>query len=163
MSELEINQKKHKVRIGWKRSLIGTLVAALLVGTYSFAELEPKAQAAEYSKIVSVEPYVSDGPNLSYEFKLDDGRSLHLITTRPEEVTVFNSGMKKVRNYVGGKSIYITQSGELYQGSPAVKMLDGVKDFEAVNRVGSFSSFASYFALMEDSTVMAWGEELRVS
>ncbi|MEK5061049.1 hypothetical protein BK126_26405 [Paenibacillus sp. FSL H7-0326] len=154
---MEINQKKHKVRIGWKRSLIGTLVAALLVGTYSFAELEPKAQAAEYSKIVSVEPYVSDGPNLSYEFKLDDGRSLHLITTRPEEVTVFNSGMKKVRNYVGGKSIYITQSGELYQGSPAVKMLDGVKDFEAVNRVGSFSSFASYFALMEDSTVMAWG------
>ncbi|MCM3130490.1 RCC1 domain-containing protein (plasmid) [Paenibacillus urinalis] len=157
---MEINQKKNKIRIGWKRSLIGTLVVALLVGTYSFAELEPKAQAAEYSKILSVEPYVSDyssRPTVGYEFKLDDGKSLHLNMNSPYEVTGFDSGMKKVRSYTGGNSVYITQSGELYQGTPAVKMLDGVKDFEVINQAGKWSKFLSYFAVMEDTTVMAWG------
>lgn len=154
------DKKKYTIRIGWKRSLIVTLVGALLVGTYSFADLGPKAQAAEYAKILSVEPYVSDqstGASPAYEFKLDDGRSLHLNMDSYSKVTVSESGMKKVRHYTEGNQVYITDSGELYQGSPPVKMLDGVKDFEAINRSGTWNPFSSYFALMEDETVMAWG------
>ncbi|MFD1130667.1 RCC1 domain-containing protein [Paenibacillus sp. PDC88] len=159
---MQNNQEKEKkqIRIGWKRSVIGTLVVALLAGTYSFAELGPKVQASEYSKILSIEPYVSDvsgGLAVAYEFKLDDGKSLHLNMNRPDQVTVFDSGMKKVRSYTGGNSVYITRSGELYQGSPAVKMLDGVKDFEVIKRPTTYSNFVSYFALMEEGTVLAWG------
>ncbi|MFX3643370.1 MAG: hypothetical protein ACE3L7_32760 [Candidatus Pristimantibacillus sp.] len=153
-------KKKNKFRIGSKRSLSVTLVAALLVGTSSFVDIGPKAQAAEYTKIVSVEPYASDyssGGMPAYEFKLDDGRSMHLNMNTFTKVTVAQAGLKKVRHYAGDNQVYITDAGELYQGSPPTKKLDGVKDFEAIVRATTFNPYSSYFALMENETVMAFG------
>lgn len=143
----------------WKRSLVITLVVALMLGTLSFTGSDPKAQASEYSKIVSVSPYVSDlnGLGINYEFKMDDGRSMHLNLDQKNVAQVYESGKKKIRSYTGGSVIYITDSGDLYQGNPAVKILSGVNDFEATTIPDTFSNFSSYFALMQDGTVMAWG------
>lgn len=150
---------KRKFRMDWKRSLVITLVVALMLGTLSFTGSDPKAQASEYSKIVSVSPYVSDlnGLGINYEFKMDDGRSMHLNLDQKNVAQVYESGKKKIRSYTGGSVIYITNSGELFQGSPPTKKLDGVADFEATTIPDTFSNFSSYFALMQDGTVMAWG------
>ncbi|MEW4426047.1 hypothetical protein AB1I68_00970 [Paenibacillus pabuli] len=156
------NEKKYNIRIGWKRSLIVTLVVALLVGTYSFMNLGPKAQAAEFSKIMKWNTYYSEsvsGTAISAE--LDNGKTLYIpafyramgyypsYSESPENV-------EKYREYSGtyagtytkpGAS-YITSSGDFYIGTE--KIASGVKDYVVVRD--------RHFVLFEDGTVSAWGK-----
>ncbi|MEK4529854.1 RCC1 domain-containing protein [Paenibacillus sp. FSL H8-0104] len=153
------DRKKYTIRVGWKRSLIVTLVIALLVGTYSFADFGPKAQAAEYVKVDSVTPYTDaySGPTVGYSFNMNDGSYFQVSSWNFYIGTSFPAGVKKAKALSGPNNIYLTDTGELWSGSPAVKVLDNVKDFEVMAE-NAQSLYTSYFALMNDGTVLAWGK-----
>lgn len=53
--------------------------------------------------------------------------------------------------------MYLTNTGELWLGFPAVKVLDNVEDFEVMAESAQ-KDFTSYFARMKDGTVLAWGK-----
>lgn len=153
-------KKKYKISIGWKRSLIVTLVVALIVGTYSFADFGPKVQAAEYVKVNSVTPYTNTsayGPVAGYSFNMDDGSSFHISSKDFYTGRNIPAGVKKAKALTGSRDIYLTNAGELWLGFPAVKVLDNVEDFEVMAQDAQ-NDFTSYFALMKDGTVLAWGK-----
>ncbi|WP_336783571.1 OmpL47-type beta-barrel domain-containing protein [Paenibacillus illinoisensis] len=156
------DKKKYTISIGWKRSLIVTLVAALILGTYSFADLGPKAQAAEYSRIVNWDTYTSDAVNgIAVSAELENGKTLYIpalyraIGYYPgySESPV---GARKYRDYSGtyaGKytkagASYISASGDLYSGTELIA--SGVKDYVVVSD--------RHFVLFENGTVSSWGK-----
>ncbi|MGP3788567.1 hypothetical protein [Paenibacillus sp. 1A_MP2] len=162
------DRKKNTIRVGWKRSLIVTVVVALLVGTYSFTDFGPNAQAAEYSRIIGMENY-DEGNGQSTAGK--SFSSLELEGGRRVGVSGSNSSQPlqgdylKVRRYSEPfsiskpKHLYITPNNDLYYqediGTPK-KMASGVKDFQGYNYYTG-TSFDSFFALKLDETVEAWG------
>lgn len=173
MEKNEKIEKKKKFSIGWKRSLSVTLVAALLIGSLSFADSGPKAQAAEYSKIVGLESFdyrssYSGGTDATqYIAKLDDGSSFILPYYAIADIKVIGKNVKKYRRAgtqeIDSRTTYsveLTHSGELFitegpNGTPK-KVLEGVKDFEMLPSDYSLAN-ASFYALMNDDTVQAWG------
>lgn len=93
----KIRKKNFTIRLGWKRSLIVTLVVALIVGTYSFADFGPKAQAAEYVRVNSVTPYTNTSDVAGYSFNMDDGSSFHVSSADFYRGRTFPAGIKKLR------------------------------------------------------------------
>lgn len=162
------DRKKYTIRVGWKRSLIVTLVIALLLGTLSFVDFGPEVQAAEYSRIIGVENY-DEGNGQSTAGKsyssleIEGGRRVGLtgsISNQP-----LQGDYLKVRKYnepftiSKPKHLYITSTNDLFYqedtGTPK-KMASGVKDFQGYNYYTG-TSFDSFFALKLDETVEAWG------
>ncbi|MEK4529852.1 hypothetical protein NST38_31085 [Paenibacillus sp. FSL H8-0104] len=162
------DRKKYTIRVGWKRSLIVTLVIALLIGTFSFVDFGPKAQAAEYSRIIGVENYdEGNGQSTagrSFNFlELEGGRRVGLSGSNASQP--LQGDYLKVRRYSEPftiskpKHLYIDSSNDLFYqedtGTPK-KMASGVKDFQGYNYYTG-TSFDSFFAHKLDETVEAWG------
>lgn len=166
MEHQKKEKKKNSIRIGWKRSVIVTVVAALLVGTYSFADLGPKAQAAEYSRIIGIDTYhegnTLDGGNTVSSLELEGGNRVRLNANKGQ---LKQGEFIKTRTYTAGsstsvvKNLYITLSGDLFYqegtGTP-VKMASNAVDFEGYAYYNN-TGFDSFFILKSDGTVEAWG------
>lgn len=162
-------EKRYKISIGWKRSLIVTVVVALLAGMYSFADLGSKVQAADYAKIVGIESYdhkgISSGPSTNSYFvaKLDDGSQFNLPDSAYTAITLSKDD-KKIRRVGFNESSYyymsrLTKTGDLYlitKEGVETKVLTDVKDFELFPSQDDVK-YASFFALMNDGSVQAWG------
>lgn len=168
MEKQQKEKKKYAIRLGWKRSLLVTSVIALLVGTFSFVDFGPKAQAAEYSRIVGVENYdEGNGQSTagrSFNFlELEGGRRVGLSGSNASQP--LQGDYLKVRRYSEPftiskpKHLYIDSNNDLFYqedtGTPK-KMASGVKDFQGYNYYTG-TSFDSFFAHKLDETVEAWG------
>ncbi|KQY90989.1 hypothetical protein ASD24_24650 [Paenibacillus sp. Root52] len=160
-----------KTKSGKRKSfiqiLIVTLVVALLVGTYSFADLGSNAQAAEYKKITGIEFYdfgVSSGSSggIQAVARLDDGSQFNLPQNIYNQVTL--QGDKKFRRigtseFATAYSVRLTNSGELYvttKEGVETKVITDVKDFEIFPNESNMA-YGSFYALLNDGTVQAWG------
>ncbi|MDK8193045.1 hypothetical protein QP794_23425 [Paenibacillus sp. UMB7766-LJ446] len=166
MEKQKKEKKKYSTRIGWKRSLILTLVLALILGTYSFADFGPKAQAAEYSRIIGIDTYhegnTLDGGNTVSSLELEGGNRVRLNANKGQ---LKQGEFIKTRTYTAGsstsvvKNLYITLSGDLFYqegtGTP-VKMASNAVDFEGYAHYNN-TGFDSFFILKSDGTVEAWG------
>ncbi|MFB8378155.1 RCC1-like domain-containing protein [Paenibacillus taichungensis] len=155
-------KKKYKFSIGWKRSLIVTLVIALLLGTYSFADFGSKAQAAEYDQIKNIRTYALDKsytPWSATTLEMVSGKSVILPTTKspayvsPEGVNKFNLIYNVPYGSNGGSSTdlvtsYITTSGDLYIKDNLIA--SDVLDFVSIGSIGMI--------LNKNGTVDAWGK-----
>ncbi|MEN1990254.1 OmpL47-type beta-barrel domain-containing protein [Paenibacillus hubeiensis] len=162
MENQKKEKKKYSIRIGWKRSLIVTLVIALIAGGYSFTRFGPKAQAAEFVNLTKWNTYYSPAAKeVTITAELSDGTSVYIppsyyVMGYFPPYSVSPVGAKKYRQYsgtYGGKytpegASYITDSGDLYMGDTV--FASGVKDYVSV--------MDRHFILYTNGTVKAFGK-----
>ncbi|MCL6663428.1 RCC1-like domain-containing protein [Paenibacillus amylolyticus] len=172
---MENNKKKDqkKYRIGWKRSLIVTLVVALVVGTYSFADSGTTASAAEYVKIKEINNY-DDGVNsrgvadtyLAYSMLLDNGNAV--VFNAPSDMEVFSGNYKKFERYINSNSpdgytySYIDNVGDYYQkkaqwNTNFDKVFTQAEDFATITYGDVSNGRLATFILGRDGFVYAMG------
>ncbi|KGP81131.1 MULTISPECIES: hypothetical protein [Paenibacillus] len=159
-----MEKNENKKNIGLKRSLIVTLVLTLVLGTYSFADFGPKAQAAEFAKIVDWDTYYTEAvKGVAVSAKLDNGKTLYIPASYRAagyypSYSESPEGAKNYRQYTGtyagtyanenpGAS-YIDTNGDFYFGDK--KWASGVKDYVVVRD--------RHFLLFENTTVSSWGK-----
>ncbi|MCW3793836.1 RCC1 domain-containing protein [Paenibacillus sp. LS1] len=172
---MEKNEKKKKKKfsIGWKRSVILTLVVALILGSVSFADNSQKAQAAEFVKIRSIESYDDGFYNrgqmntyLGTNIILDNGNAI--VFNDPKTPEVFTGNYKKFERYVTGSSVdkhiyaYIDNLGDFYykqgQANPTFnKLLSQAKDFVTNVYDHPYNAYAGTFILDQNENVWAMG------
>lgn len=167
------SQKQHPLKIGWKRSIILSLVVALILGTISFTDNSQKAQAAEFVKIKSIESY-DDGfynrgqPNtyLGTNILLDNGNAI--VFNDPKTPEVFTGNYKKFERYVTGSAVdkhiyaYIDNVGDFYykqgQANPTFnKLLTQAKDFVTNVYDHPWNAYVGTFILDQNGNVWAMG------
>lgn len=166
MKNLEKKHKKNNTsKLSWKRSVIVTLVVSLVLGSLSFADSSPKAQAAEYDKITNIKSFGLgkwQAPWVGTTLELSSGRSIVLPTfptpgpSNGIPAYVAPVGAKDVKFlYVSEKyptkyyvPSYISSQGDLYIDDELVS--GDVEQF--------ISTEGIYMILKKDETVEAWGK-----
>ncbi|MBD7970275.1 WxL domain-containing protein [Paenibacillus gallinarum] len=154
----------NKKKFDWKKSLTITTAMSLLLGSLSLTIPQPKAEAADSRKVVSIEPYYPDNftfsTNQGIKITLNDATSLIQKTLPTTALIQTPPNLKKYDTYYQGDVEYLDNNGTLWYGTKSTtvaKVLDGVKDYATRNKASSPAGSGQYFALMEDTSVLAWG------
>ncbi|MCL6663426.1 OmpL47-type beta-barrel domain-containing protein [Paenibacillus amylolyticus] len=157
--------KKSKISIGWKRSLIVSLVVTLVLGSLSFSDFEPKAQATEYERIVDIKGDTT-ATGTSLTLTLDSGKVITTLvgeTNKSYELPANVSNVQVAYNTENPNSIikiyYMTPDGELKAETTGngtkqyYTLTDNVKDYVV--------GYNTTFVLKNDNTVWARGAGTR--